>query len=131
MSLASTQLAPKRLELLRELIPDVSSIGYFVNRRLSPSADSSVQELAAAAVAMGREIVVLDTHTDEDIQFIHRQILRVRQLYKLVLRQLSSEQPWTSRCLLSSKVKLRGLASARSNQVGVSRDQQSASSLES
>ena len=67
MSLASTQLAPKRLELLRELIPDVSSIGYFVNRRLSPSADLSAHELAVAAVAMGREIVVLDIHTDEDI----------------------------------------------------------------
>ena len=67
MSLASTQLAPKRLELLRELIPDVSSIGYFVNRRLSPSANSSAHELVAAAVAMGREIVVLDTNTDEDI----------------------------------------------------------------
>jgi putative tryptophan/tyrosine transport system substrate-binding protein len=67
MSFATAQLASKRLELLRELVPQVTLIGYLVNSRLSPSTEPVTRDLVAAALTIGRKIVVLEASTEQEI----------------------------------------------------------------
>jgi putative tryptophan/tyrosine transport system substrate-binding protein len=67
MSFATRQLAPKRLELLCEMVPGADVVGYLDNSRLSPAAESSFQGLAAAARALGRKVITFDASTDAEI----------------------------------------------------------------
>jgi len=67
MSFATAQLAPKRLELLCEMVLDADVIGYLDNSRLTVSAESNFKGLAAAARALGRKVVSFDSSTDAEI----------------------------------------------------------------
>ena len=59
-------LGPKRLGLLRELVPNARLIGFFVNSN-SGSAALQIKELEAAAQAIGQEILVLNAGTEGEI----------------------------------------------------------------
>jgi putative ABC transport system substrate-binding protein len=78
MSFATAQLAPKRLELLRELVPQVTLIGYLVNSRLSPSAEPVTRDLVAAALTIGRKIVVLEASTEQEIDTAFATMVQLR-----------------------------------------------------
>src|ERR1700674_3559713 len=53
----TTELGPKRLDLLRELVPNASTIAFVVNPNTSTTA-RQVQELQTAAQTLGQKILV-------------------------------------------------------------------------
>jgi putative ABC transport system substrate-binding protein len=59
-------LGPKRLGLLRELVPSARLIAFFVNPN-SGAAALQVKELQTAAQAVGQEILVLNAGTEGEI----------------------------------------------------------------
>jgi len=67
MRLATAELAAKRLDLLLELRPGASLFGYLDNSSSSPSFETNVENLMTAARLKGRELVVFDAATEEDI----------------------------------------------------------------
>jgi putative ABC transport system substrate-binding protein len=60
------ELAVKRLELLREIVPNVSIIAFMVNPT-NPQAKTNISELQAAARIVGQEVLVLNTGHERDI----------------------------------------------------------------
>jgi putative ABC transport system substrate-binding protein len=64
--LVGLTLDTKRLELLRQLVPDAASIGVLVNPRF-PDADNQIRELDEAAVAIKRQIDIVRASTDPEI----------------------------------------------------------------
>jgi putative ABC transport system substrate-binding protein len=63
----SHSLGPKRLELIREILPDASRIGILV-QRTDPSTDSEVADLKAAASAIGMQTVVFALNGPSEIE---------------------------------------------------------------
>jgi putative ABC transport system substrate-binding protein len=66
MTLFSAPLGPKRLQLLRELIPTAEVIALLVNPTTSEGA-TQAKEIRDAAREIGQRIVVLNAATDVDI----------------------------------------------------------------
>jgi ABC-type uncharacterized transport system substrate-binding protein len=60
-------LGAKRLELLRELVPSASLIGFLVNPR-NPTTESQSRDVQTAAHKLGVDILTLNTSSDRDIQ---------------------------------------------------------------
>jgi putative tryptophan/tyrosine transport system substrate-binding protein len=75
-------LGPKRLELLRELLPSISTIALLVN----PSNPNVVDapETEAAANALGRRLEVLNASTERDLEAAFTTIV-ARQVGALVV----------------------------------------------
>ena len=63
----TTSLGPKRLELLRELVPAAQLIAFLVNPR-SDIADMQVTEVVRAAEAIGQKLIILNASTDREIE---------------------------------------------------------------
>ena len=63
----STMLGPKRLELLRELLPSISTIALLVNPN-NPNVGADAPETEAAANALGRHVEVLTATTERDLE---------------------------------------------------------------
>ena len=61
-----SMLGPKRLELLRELLPSTSTIALLVNPS-NPNVDDA-PEIEAAANALGRRLEVLTASTESDLE---------------------------------------------------------------
>jgi putative ABC transport system substrate-binding protein len=66
VNFANTDLAVKRLELLRELVPKVATIGFFWTP--SPSGELNLRELQTAARSVGQQILVLSTSSERDFE---------------------------------------------------------------
>jgi putative ABC transport system substrate-binding protein len=67
------ELAPKRLQLLRELIPNAAVFGVLVQAFLAAdpsiaSAQFVIADLEAAARALGLQLLVVNTETDSDLE---------------------------------------------------------------
>ena len=67
VSLISSALGPKRLELLAELLPDARVIGLLVNPN-NPNAKAHAEDVEAAATAIGRQLVVARARSDGEIE---------------------------------------------------------------
>jgi putative ABC transport system substrate-binding protein len=63
----AAELAPKLLQLLRELIPNAARFGVLVDPAVAPT-QSVVADLRAAARTLGLELVVVDARTDNDLE---------------------------------------------------------------
>jgi putative tryptophan/tyrosine transport system substrate-binding protein len=63
----ATMLGPKRLELLRELLPSISTIALLVNPS-SPNVAALAPEAEAAANALGRRLEVLTASNERDLE---------------------------------------------------------------
>jgi putative ABC transport system substrate-binding protein len=63
----STELAAKRLELLRELVPGAARVAVLVNPANARTAEATLRDAEAAARAMGLEIQVLNSSTSREI----------------------------------------------------------------
>jgi putative ABC transport system substrate-binding protein len=63
----AVELAAKRLELLRDLVPRAIRIAALINPTEAASADSTLREVDAAALAMAMQIRVLNTSTLQEI----------------------------------------------------------------
>jgi putative tryptophan/tyrosine transport system substrate-binding protein len=69
MSVFTTELGAKRLELLHELVPKASVIGLLINPHYQGSAREAVT-VQAAARAIGRQVLVLNASDDRDIDAV-------------------------------------------------------------
>jgi len=61
------ELAPKRLQLLRELIPNAAVFGVLANPAVSFT-QSIITDLQAAARTLGLQLVVVNAGTDSDLE---------------------------------------------------------------
>jgi putative ABC transport system substrate-binding protein len=59
-------LAPKRLELLHELVPNAAVIGLLVNPK-NPASESETSDTQAAARALGLKLIVQNASSSHDI----------------------------------------------------------------
>ncbi len=67
MSVLSTAVEAKRLELLHELVPKAAAIGVLIDPRFS-YVDLQLEEIRAAERATGRQIYVLNVSTEAQIE---------------------------------------------------------------
>jgi putative ABC transport system substrate-binding protein len=61
------ELAPKRLQLLGELIPSAAAFGVLADPAF-PDTQSVIADLQAAARTLGRQLVVVNARTDSDLE---------------------------------------------------------------
>jgi putative ABC transport system substrate-binding protein len=71
------ELAPKQLQLLRELIPSAAAFGVLVDPAF-PTTRSTVAELLEAARTLGQQVVVLYAGTDSDLETAFKGFLQQR-----------------------------------------------------
>lgn len=57
VTILSSALAPKRLEIIRELLPGARRLGLLVNDR-NPNADENIRDVVAAARTLGEDLLV-------------------------------------------------------------------------
>jgi putative ABC transport system substrate-binding protein len=69
ISLLSWPLTPKRLELLRELVPTIGIAGVLVNPKAA-NAEVESREIQAAARAIGQQIRILSAATEADLHTV-------------------------------------------------------------
>ena len=62
------ELAAKRLELLRELVPGAARVAVLVNPANSTNAEATLRDVEPAARAMGLQIQVLNASTSQEIE---------------------------------------------------------------
>jgi putative ABC transport system substrate-binding protein len=67
IAILTAELAPKRLQLLRELIPDAVLLGVLADPAY-PANQSIITDLQAAARTLGRQLVVVNARTDSDLE---------------------------------------------------------------
>ena len=67
VSLFTSTLAAKRLELLHEVVPAARVIALLVNPA-NPNSEPDTRAVQAAAPAMGLQIVVLNAHNGTEIE---------------------------------------------------------------
>jgi putative ABC transport system substrate-binding protein len=60
-------LGAKRLDLLRQLVPNATTIGVLVNPN-SPETEAERKDVQAAAQAIGQQLIILDVSSDRDIE---------------------------------------------------------------
>jgi putative ABC transport system substrate-binding protein len=61
------ELAPKRLQLVRELIPNAARFGVLADPAFPPT-QSTIADLQAAARTLGLHLVVVNARTDSDLE---------------------------------------------------------------
>ena len=75
VSLLTTDLGAKRLELLREIIPSTELIGVLTNPD-SPEAPTQVADLATAAKSIGQKTVDLRARSESDLSEVFSELTR-------------------------------------------------------
>jgi putative ABC transport system substrate-binding protein len=65
--LLTNQLEPKRLGLLRDMVPNASTVGFLVNPSF-PASESQLSDMQDAARAMKQPIHVLRADTDREVE---------------------------------------------------------------
>src|SRR5262249_48898289 len=78
ISLLSWPLTPKRLELLRELVPKATIVGVLVNPKAA-NAELESRETQLAAVAVGQQIRVLGAATESELRTVFASVARNRR----------------------------------------------------
>ena len=63
----AAELTPKRLQLLRELIPNAARFGVLADPAF-PTTQSTIADLQAAARTLGLQLVVVNARTDSDLE---------------------------------------------------------------
>jgi putative ABC transport system substrate-binding protein len=74
----NTELAAKRLELLRELLPTAKRVAVLVNPAEATNTESVVRDAEGAARVMGLQIQVLNASTSRDIDAAFGMLVRER-----------------------------------------------------
>jgi ABC-type uncharacterized transport system substrate-binding protein len=74
----TTELAAKRLELLRELLPTVARIAVLINPASAATTEATLREVVRAARAMDLQIQVFNANTSRDIDTAFESMLRER-----------------------------------------------------
>jgi putative ABC transport system substrate-binding protein len=66
VSLLTTELGPKRLGLLPEVLPKPGTVAFVVNAN-SDSTPFQIQEMQAAAQAVGQPLLVISVGTEDQV----------------------------------------------------------------
>jgi putative ABC transport system substrate-binding protein len=78
VSILDVELGPKRLQLLHELVPATSVIAVLVNPNDPARAETTSNELQAAALTLGLQLHVLHASTDQDFDKVFARLLELR-----------------------------------------------------
>jgi putative ABC transport system substrate-binding protein len=78
ISFFNAELTAKRLALLRELVPAAVRVAVLVNPAIAAITDATLQDVKAAANAMGLQIQVLNASTSREISDAFVTLLRER-----------------------------------------------------
>ena len=73
----NVEVAPKRLELLRQLVPTTSVMALLVNSA-NPNAETNTKDLQAAARTLGLELHVLNASTERDFDAVFAKLVQLR-----------------------------------------------------
>jgi putative tryptophan/tyrosine transport system substrate-binding protein len=65
VALLSVELAPKKLQMLHELVPTVRTVGLLVNS-INPNAETQSRDLQVAAQSLGLQLHVLHANNESD-----------------------------------------------------------------
>ena len=76
INLLSGELAAKRLELLRELVPGVARVAVLVNQASPSSTETTLRDVEAAASALGLQTQVLNASTNLEIDAAFARLAR-------------------------------------------------------
>jgi putative ABC transport system substrate-binding protein len=60
-------LGAKRLELLRQIVPNATTIGMLVNPN-NPNTEAERSDVQAAALAIGQQLIILDVSSEREIE---------------------------------------------------------------
>ena len=74
----NTEVAPKRLELLHELVPTTSTIAHLVNPTNPALAEINTRNLQTAARTLGLQLHVLHASTERDFDAVFANLIRLR-----------------------------------------------------
>jgi putative ABC transport system substrate-binding protein len=77
VSSLNVEVTPKRLEILRELVPTAAVVAVLVNPA-SPTADPQLRNLEAAARVLGLQLQVLHASTEQDFDTVFATLLQLR-----------------------------------------------------
>ncbi|MGA8470669.1 MAG: ABC transporter substrate-binding protein, partial [Pseudolabrys sp.] len=78
INLVSVELAAKRLELLRELLPETARVAVLINPADAATAESTLKDVEPAARAIGLRVQILNVSTAADIDAAFATIARER-----------------------------------------------------
>jgi len=67
LNLLTSELTTKRLELIRELVPNVSTVAVLINQ-LSPESEPQLKELERAARSVGQELRFINASNGREIE---------------------------------------------------------------
>jgi putative tryptophan/tyrosine transport system substrate-binding protein len=73
----NVEVGPKRLELLRELVPTATNIALLVNPN-NPLAEPQSRDLATAARALGLQLHILRASTERDLDTVFATLIQLR-----------------------------------------------------
>ena len=74
----NVEVAPKRLELLHELVPTASVMALLVNPTDPALAETTTKEMQAAARTLGLELHVLNASTERDFDAVFAKLIQLR-----------------------------------------------------
>jgi putative ABC transport system substrate-binding protein len=74
----NAELAAKRLELLRELVPAAARVAVIINPAFAARAESTLKDVQTAASAMGLQVQVLNASTSREIDAAFETFARER-----------------------------------------------------
>jgi putative ABC transport system substrate-binding protein len=75
---ASEEIAPKRLELLHEVVPKAGVLGLLVNPTAPELAEPQAREVLSAAQALGVELHVVNASTEQDFDKVFTKLTELR-----------------------------------------------------
>ena len=91
----NVQVTPKRLEILHEVVPTAAVIAILLNPT-SPTADSQLRSLQAAADALRVRLHILHATTDRDFDAVFESLLQLRPGGLVVTSDTSSARTVSS-----------------------------------
>ena len=77
MTTSYDEAAPKRLELLREILPNAALIGVLVNPNI-PSPRAVKRLIRTAARSVGQRVEILQAGTERDIDTVFARMIDMR-----------------------------------------------------
>jgi ABC-type uncharacterized transport system substrate-binding protein len=77
VGLLSVELAPKKLQMLHELVPNVRTVALLVNSA-NPNAQTQSRDLQTAAQALGLQVHVVHANSDSDLEKAFGELVRLQ-----------------------------------------------------
>jgi putative tryptophan/tyrosine transport system substrate-binding protein len=78
VNIFTTELVPKRLQILHELVPDVTTVAMLVNPSTRAFVEYFVPAVADAAAKMGVQLRLLETRTERDFEPAFAKLAQLR-----------------------------------------------------